>query len=76
MFYYSMYLKDLRVCYNELFTMLIERNVSPFVIRFMLFIIQINPCVYNGKTVYLIFLVLATEYVSVLCCHPCYSLCI
>ena len=26
-----------RVCYNELFTMLIERNVSPFVIRFLLF---------------------------------------
>ena len=26
-----------RVCYNELFTMLNERNVSPFVIRFMLF---------------------------------------
>ena len=26
-----------RVCYNALFTMLIERNVSPFVIRFMLF---------------------------------------
>ena len=26
-----------RGCYNELFTMLIERNVSPFVIRFLLF---------------------------------------
>ena len=26
-----------RVCYNELFTMLSDRNVSPFVIRFMLF---------------------------------------
>ena len=26
-----------RVCYNELCTMLIERNVSPFVIRFLLF---------------------------------------
>ena len=26
-----------RVCYNELFTMLIERNVSLFVIRFLLF---------------------------------------
>ena len=26
-----------KVCYNELFTMLIERNVSPYVIRFMLF---------------------------------------
>ena len=26
-----------KVCYYELFTMLIERNVSPFVIRFLLF---------------------------------------
>ena len=26
-----------RVCNNELFTMLIERNVSPFLIRFRLF---------------------------------------
>ena len=28
-----------RVCYNELFTMLIERNVSPFIIRFLLFML-------------------------------------
>ena len=33
------------MCYNELFTMLIERNVSPFVIRFMLFMYTINPWV-------------------------------
>ena len=26
-----------KVCYNELFTMLIKRNVSPFIIRFVLF---------------------------------------
>ena len=26
-----------KVCYNELFTMLIKRNVSPLVIRFLIF---------------------------------------
>ena len=60
-----------RVCYNELFTLLIKRNISHFDILFIL-------CMYTNQfkrvrwkeNSYLTISVLETEYVRALSCPP------